>query len=195
MGVGRFIAVAIVGVCAGLAIDGVRPASAQFLTMPSLLSPAPAPAPAPVQAEEPAPAPAPSKAKPKTAKAKPKPKPAVASDADGEVVQPVAARAPAKAAAKPAAAKAAAKPVAGKNTILVDNRREATLVELTISSKDRNGGAAVIARDVSPGGRVNAKLPAKGGCIWDVSGSFDDESTLEVASVNLCKDPRLTLVE
>ena len=187
MGVGRFIAVAIVGVCAGLALDAVRPASAQFLTMPSMLSPAPAPAPAPVQSEEPAPAPAPAKAKPKAAKAKPKPQPAVASTGDGATVQPVA--------SKPAAGKAAAKLAANKNPVIVDNRRQATLVELTITSKDRNGGAAVIARDVSPGGRVNAKLPAKGGCVWDVSGSFDDESTLEVASVNLCKDPRLTLVE
>ena len=146
--------------------------------------------------------PAAAKPKPKT---KPKPKPAAAASGSMFAPEtPVAAPAPAKparaakpATGNPAAAKtAAAKPVAGKGVVLVDNRRETTLIELTITPKAANsGGPVVIARGVSSGGRVNAKLPAKGGCIFDVSGSFEDESTLDVASVNLCKDPRLTLVE
>jgi hypothetical protein len=93
--------------------------------------------------------------------------------------------APAK--AKPAAAKA----VAGD--VLVDNRREATLLELSLKAKGAD--EVVVAKDLGPGAKLTAKLPAKAGCVFDVSGFFDDESVLEVAGVNLCKDKRLTLVE
>jgi len=89
--------------------------------------------------------------------------------------------------AKPAAAAAA--------DVLVDNRREATLLELTIKSKAKGAEEIVLAKDLGPGAKQTAKLPAKAGCVFDVSGAFDDESVLEVAGVNLCKDKRMTLVE
>ena len=95
--------------------------------------------------------------------------------------------------AAPAKAKPAAKPVVAD--VLVDNRREATLLELTIKSKAKGAEDIVLAKDLGPGTKLTAKLPAKSGCVFDVSGSFDDESVLEVAGVNLCKDKRLTLVE
>jgi len=95
--------------------------------------------------------------------------------------------------AAPAKAKPAAKPVVAD--VLVDNRREATLLELTIKSKAKGAEDIVLAKDLGPGTKLTAKLPAKAGCVFDVSGSFDDESVLEVAGVNLCKDKRLTLVE
>lgn len=95
--------------------------------------------------------------------------------------------------AAPAKAKPAAKPAVAD--VLVDNRREATLLELTIKSKAKGAEDIVLAKDLGPGTKLTAKLPAKAGCVFDVSGSFDDESVLEVAGVNLCKDKRLTLVE
>ena len=95
--------------------------------------------------------------------------------------------------AAPAKAKPAAKVVSAD--VLVDNRREATLLELTIKSKAKGAEDIVLAKDLGPGTKLTAKLPAKSGCVFDVSGSFDDESVLEVAGVNLCKDKRLTLVE
>ncbi len=95
--------------------------------------------------------------------------------------------------ATPAKAKPAAKSAAAD--VLVDNRREATLLELTIKSKAKGAEDIVLATDLGPGAKLNAKFPAKSGCVFDVSGSFDDESVLEVAGVNLCKDKRMTLVE
>ncbi len=93
--------------------------------------------------------------------------------------------------AAPAKAKPAAKAVAAD--VLVDNRREATLLELSVKAKGAE--EVVLAKDLGPGAKLTAKLPAKAGCVFDVSGFFDDESVLEVAGVNLCKDKRLTLVE
>jgi hypothetical protein len=93
------------------------------------------------------------------------------------------------------AAPAKAKPAAAAADVLVDNRREATLLELTIKSKAKGAEEIVLARDLGPGSKQTAKLPAKAGCVFDVSGAFDDESVLEVAGVNLCKDKRMTLVE
>ena len=95
--------------------------------------------------------------------------------------------------AAPAKAKPAAKPAVAD--VLVDNRREATLMELTLKSKAKGAEDIVLAKDLGPGTKLTAKLPAKSGCVFDVSGFFDDESVLEVAGVNLCKDKRLTLVE
>ena len=95
--------------------------------------------------------------------------------------------------AAPAKAKPAAKPAVAD--VLVDNRREATLMELTLKSKAKGAEDIVVAKDLAPGAKLTAKLPAKAGCVFDVSGFFDDESVLEVAGVNLCKDKRLTLVE
>ncbi len=96
--------------------------------------------------------------------------------------------------AAPAKAKPAAKAVAAAD-VLVDNRREATLLELTLKSKAKGAEDVVIAKDLGPGTKLTAKMPAKSGCVFDVAGFFDDESVLEVAGVNLCKDKRLTLVE
>ena len=95
--------------------------------------------------------------------------------------------------AAPAKAKPAAKPATAD--VLVDNRREATLLELTLKGKAKGAEDIVLAKDLAPGTKLTAKLPAKAGCVFDVAGSFDDESMLEVAGVNLCKDKRLTLVE
>ena len=95
--------------------------------------------------------------------------------------------------AAPAKAKPAAK--AATADVLVDNRREATLLELTLKSKAKGAEEIVLAKDLGPGTKLSAKLPAKAGCVFDVAGSFDDESVLAVAGVNLCKDKRLTLVE
>ena len=79
--------------------------------------------------------------------------------------------------------------------VLVDNRREATLLELSLKGKAKDSEEVVVAKDLGPGAKLTAKLPAKAGCVFDVSGFFDDESVLEVAGVNLCKDKRITLVE
>jgi hypothetical protein len=100
-----------------------------------------------------------------------------------------------------AAAPAPRKPQARKRKpapkvlqVHVLNRRDATLVELAIVGP-KDSQPTVIASGVGPGGQMTGRIPRTRGCVFTISGSFDDESTVEVASVDLCKDPRITLVE
>jgi hypothetical protein len=108
--------------------------------------------------------------------------PAIAQDADAP--------------AAPAPKRAKRKPVAAKViNVQVLNQRDTTLVELTVLGNGRNAQAITIASQIGPGGKMTTKVPANQGCVFAVNGSFDDESTVEVPQVNLCKDPRITLVE
>ena len=104
-------------------------------------------------------------------------------------------------AAKPRARKAAKKPkqpraeaVPRNGAIVVTNRRDANLLELT-ATPEKGGAPVVIARDVAAGGKASGKLPPKAGCVFSLSGSFDDESSMEAANMNLCKDGRINLVD
>ena len=118
---------------------------------------------------------------------------------------PAAAEAPAaEEAAKPAARKPAKRKKVAKKpkgeaiprngAIIVTNRRDATLVELT-ATPEKGGNPVVLARDLAAGGKANAKLPAKAGCVFSLSGTFEDESSMDAASINLCRDGRVNLVE
>jgi hypothetical protein len=108
----------------------------------------------------------------------------------------MAAPAVAQDASAPAApAKPKRKPAPKVLQVQVLNQRDATLVELTVLGRTKNAQSHVIASGIGPGGKMVGKLPANLGCVFSVSGSFDDESTVEVPAVNLCKDPRITLVE
>ncbi len=107
------------------------------------------------------------------------------------------------AAAKPAKAKprkAAAKKkpkgeaIPRNGALVITNRRSAGLVELS-ATPEKGGDPIVLAHDLAAGAKSNTKLPAKSGCVFSLSGTFDDESTLEAANLNLCKDGRVNLVE
>lgn len=78
-------------------------------------------------------------------------------------------------------------------TVLVDNKREAALVELAVVTK--GGEVITVATNLAAGQQVNGKVPNKAGCVVSVDGMFEDGTTVEVANVNLCKDKRITLVE
>ena len=92
------------------------------------------------------------------------------------------------------AKKPKAEPATRGGAILVSNQRDSTLLELTATPQ--NGGAEItIARDVAAGARAAGKLPAKAGCVFNLSGRFEDESSMEAANLNLCKDGRINLVE
>lgn len=102
------------------------------------------------------------------------------------------ARKPAPAPAKGKKARAEAVPRNG--ALVVTNQRSVNLLELTATPQ--NGGAAVvISRDLAAGARANGKLPPKAGCVFSLSGTFDDETTMDAANMNLCKDGRINLVE
>lgn len=94
---------------------------------------------------------------------------------------------------KVAKAKAAKVAPVPKGKVVVDNQRNATLNELIVTP---SGGAPVtIAKDLPGGQKVTVPLPKKMACVVTISGSFDDESEVDVPSQNLCKDGRITLVE
>jgi hypothetical protein len=111
--------------------------------------------------------------------------PAASAAAPAAAKKPVAKRMP----RKPAVPKAAAK-------VTIINNRDATLVELSVTSTTaRNAKPQVVAHDLKSGQKVSAPLAKNGGCIYEVSGDFDDQSTVEQAAVDFCKDANLNLVE
>ena len=116
------------------------------------------------------------------------------------------------AAAKPAAAKpAAAKPAAAKTAkaqkaaavkvpkgkLMIDNRRNTELSELSLQPAGAKAGTepTIVAKALAAGQKITVALPAKAGCVFNINGTFDDESTLDVPASDLCKDPVITLVE
>ncbi len=104
-----------------------------------------------------------------------------------------------KAAAKPAAAKPAAKKPAqstNASTVTVVNKRKVALLELVVVSiKTDDAKPQTIASDLAGGKRKSAALAKNGGCLYDISGLFSDESVVEVNGADLCKDSTITLVE
>ena len=90
---------------------------------------------------------------------------------------------------KPEVPKAAAQ-------VNVINDRAATLVELSVTSTTaKDAKPQVVAHDLKSGQKVSAPLAKNGGCIYAVSGNFDDQSTIEQSAVDFCKDNNLNLVE
>jgi hypothetical protein len=114
--------------------------------------------------------------------------PAVAAEEKKSVVKP---------AAKPAA-KAAKKPAQASNAsaVLVVNKRKVALIELVVTStKTDDAKPQTIASDLAGGKRTSAALAKNGGCLYDISGLFSDESVVEVNGADLCKDSTISLVE
>lgn len=102
------------------------------------------------------------------------------------------------AAVRAATPRKAAKKPAAKNAAKVNivNKRGATLVELAVLSKSAaNAQPQMVASGLLAGKRKTTNLTRNGGCIYDVSGAFDDESTIEVTGLDLCKDANINLVE
>jgi hypothetical protein len=114
--------------------------------------------------------------------------PAVAAEEKKSLVKP---------AAKPAA-KAAKKPAQASNAsaVLVVNKRKVALIELVVTStKTDDAKPQTIASDLAGGKRTSAALAKNGGCLYDISGLFSDESVVEVNGADLCKDSTISLVE
>ncbi len=94
--------------------------------------------------------------------------------------------------------KPAAKKPAGRNAAKVNivNKRGSTLVELAVVSKaSATAQPQMVASGLLAGKRKTSNLARNGGCIYDISGAFDDESNIEVSGFDLCKDPTINLVE
>ncbi len=104
----------------------------------------------------------------------------------------------AKPAAKPKAKPAAKKPAQAANagTVLVVNKRKVALLELVVTStKSDDAKPQTIATDLAGGKRKSAALTKNGGCVYDISGVFSDETVVEVNGADLCKDSTISLVD
>jgi hypothetical protein len=103
------------------------------------------------------------------------------------------AKAPAPAPAK--AKKPPAKPAAaGKRQILVNNGHGTSLVILSVTPPGASGAETVVLlRDLAAKAKATAALPDKG-CVFDVYGRFEDDSTIGFSKLDLCKDRSLNIV-
>ncbi|MDB5649861.1 MAG: hypothetical protein JWL62_1381 [Hyphomicrobiales bacterium] len=92
------------------------------------------------------------------------------------------------------AAPAKAKP-APKGVVTVSNARESTLLELAIVSKNKKLEPEIVARNLESGASIKAKLPKTGGCLYDIDGLFEDQTTIQMPGLNLCKDATLRFTD
>lgn len=106
--------------------------------------------------------------------------------------------APAAAAADAAPVKAKAmkprKKIASSVFVTIANMRGVALTELDAAPA---GGASSkpIAANLAPGKKATAKVAYGKSCVFDLHGAYADGSSTDFASVDLCKDKKINLVE
>ena len=117
---------------------------------------------------------------------------------------PPAAEEPAPAANAPtdaAPAKAAEAPVAKPRkkmaptvVVLVANERAVPLTELDATPAGGADAKQIVA-NLAPGKKTSVRLAHGKSCVFDLHGAFDDGSSTDMTSVDLCKDNKVNLVE
>ncbi|WP_460449560.1 hypothetical protein [Alsobacter sp. SYSU BS001988] len=103
---------------------------------------------------------------------------------------------PAAGIAQAAPAKPAAK--AGKPIkVTITNKREMAVTSIGfVAPGADSGGRNLLKKPLAPGKSIVVTVPAKKGeCAFDVMGSYEDQTEISGASMDLCVDPKLTLVE
>lgn len=91
-----------------------------------------------------------------------------------------------------AQAQARARPPA---QVTVTNARALLLGTLEIRSADGTRVVASLREPLAGGKSVRLRLTRPQGCSYQVTGSFEDETDIEPAAVDLCKDSVIRLVE
>ena len=121
-----------------------------------------------------------------------------AGPAGAQTAQPdaPAANAPAATVADAPPAKAAVKPhrkTTPTVVVLVTNSRAVALTELDAAAA---GGAQAkqIVANLAPGKKTSVKIPHGKSCVFDLHGAYADGSSTDSASVDLCKDKNVNLV-
>lgn len=79
--------------------------------------------------------------------------------------------------------------------VTVTNTRALLLGTLEIRSADGTRVVASLREPLAGGKSVRLRLTRPQGCAYQVTGSFEDETDVETAAVDLCKDPVIRLVE
>jgi hypothetical protein len=123
-----------------------------------------------------------------------------AGPAGAQTAQPdaPAANAPAPTVADAPPAKPAAKP--HKKTtptvvVLVTNSRAVALTELDAAAAGAGAEAKKILANLAPGKKTSVKVPHGKSCVFDLHGAYADGSSTDLASIDLCKDKTVNLVE
>jgi hypothetical protein len=123
-----------------------------------------------------------------------------AGAASAQTAQPAepAANAPAATVADAPAAKPAVKPHRKTTPIvvvLVTNSRKVALTELDAVAAGGGAEAKQIVANLAPGKKTSVKVPHGKSCVFDLHGAYADGSSTDSASVDLCKDKNVNLVE
>ena len=109
--------------------------------------------------------------------------------------------APVKPKPKPKAKAVAAKPSMAKAkklpfvTVTVKNGRGAGLTQLTATISGGNGDPVKVTAALASGKSAKAHLAHEKDCLFDLHGDFDDGASTDETGVNLCKDPKINLVD
>jgi hypothetical protein len=90
----------------------------------------------------------------------------------------------------------AAKPMgAGKHRIVVNNGHDTPLAILSVTPPGAGDADTVILlRDLPAKAKKIVTLPGTA-CLFDVYGRFADDSTIGYSKLNLCKDPRINILD
>ncbi len=75
------------------------------------------------------------------------------------------------------------------------NARALILATLEIRSADGTRIVASLREPLAANASVRLRLNRPQGCAYQVTGSFEDETDVDPAAVDLCKDPVIRLVE
>ena len=109
--------------------------------------------------------------------------------------------APTVADAPPPGAAPAAKPVAKPHKkvtpsvlVLVTNARAVALTELDATPAD-GGKPKAIVSGLAPGKKTPVRVAHGKSCVFDLHGAYADGSTSDNASVDLCKDKSINLID
>lgn len=114
--------------------------------------------------------------------------------AEAQTAAPPAAAPEAQPAAKPKPRRAG--PKTNATSVTITNNRTAPLQDFQISTSGATPiVVAKLTKPLAPGKSATLAIKGKRGCLFDISGAYADQSTVENDGHDLCKDSKLKLSE
>lgn len=78
--------------------------------------------------------------------------------------------------------------------VVVTNNRSTGLVELAAAPAGGPESKKILSK-LAAGKKATLHLPKSKGCLYDLHGSYEDGTSTDMSSVDLCKDGKINLVE
>jgi hypothetical protein len=78
--------------------------------------------------------------------------------------------------------------------LVVTNNRSTGLVELSAAPAGAPESKKILTK-LAAGKKATVRLPKDKGCVYDLHGSYEDGTSADISSVDLCKDGNINLVE